>query len=306
MLRLTAVFLLFGLSALAQGTVGTLRCSINNGLDVHASRDPGSSVVARIQCGSPILLVDDRFGSAHIRTEDGKDGYIIGLNLGQWSIEPEKTAAPVQAQPQVAVTPAARTQVPRGTVTPNFPRVEVFGGFSFLRPNIPSDILGGSDGIAASNAGEFILGNVIGWGASGTVYLTRSFGLTGDASGHYRRLGTVTFEDISVDADLSLHAFLGGPTFKARLAHVEPFAHALFGIGKASASGTLQEGRTVTREHFSDSAMVMGIGGGLDVPVGKSISLRPIEADYFPYRTSNGSTFTFNNFRWRTGVVFRW
>src|SRR5262245_18630988 len=77
----------------AQGTPGVLRCSLRGGLEIHASRDPGSSVIGRIQCGDPVLIIDQRFGSPHIRTEDGKDGYITSQNLGQWSIQPGTTSA---------------------------------------------------------------------------------------------------------------------------------------------------------------------------------------------------------------------
>jgi hypothetical protein len=89
------IVLLFtlGITANAQGTPGTLRCNLRGGLEIHASRDPGSSVIGRVQCGDAVLIIDQRFGSPHVRTEDGKDGYITSQNLGQWSIESESTAS---------------------------------------------------------------------------------------------------------------------------------------------------------------------------------------------------------------------
>src|SRR5262249_51701143 len=74
------IVLLFisAISANAQGTPGALRCNLRGGLGIHSSRDPGSFVIGRVQCGDPVLIIDQRFGSPHIRTEDGKDGYIIG------------------------------------------------------------------------------------------------------------------------------------------------------------------------------------------------------------------------------------
>src|SRR5262245_14739080 len=95
------------ISANAQGTPGVLRCSSNVGVNLNTSRAPDSPIIARIKCGDPVLMIDQRFGSPHLRTEDGKEGYIIGLNLGQWSFEPEASpvAAPAQnatATPSVA------------------------------------------------------------------------------------------------------------------------------------------------------------------------------------------------------------
>src|SRR5215831_12261911 len=89
------IVLLFTLniSANAQGTPGTLNCTLRGGLEIHASRDPGSSLIGRVQCGDAVLIIDQRFGSPHIRTEDGKDGYITSQNLGQWSIQPEPKSA---------------------------------------------------------------------------------------------------------------------------------------------------------------------------------------------------------------------
>src|SRR5262249_62209234 len=95
------IVLLFTLniSANAQGTPGTLRCTLRGGLEIHASRDPGSSVIGRVQCGDAVLIIDQRFGSPHIRTEDGKVGYITSQNLGQWTVEPESTAAASSSSP---------------------------------------------------------------------------------------------------------------------------------------------------------------------------------------------------------------
>src|SRR5436309_2413683 len=81
-------------SAMAQGTPGTLRCNsdISAGLAIHESRQPESPIIARLRCGDAALVIDTRFGSAHVRNEAGKDGYIIDLNFGQWTIEEAENA----------------------------------------------------------------------------------------------------------------------------------------------------------------------------------------------------------------------
>ena len=83
---LAVLIFTLNIAANGQGTPGTLRCNLRGGLEIHASRDPGSSLIGRVQCGDAVLIIDQRFGSPHIRTEDGKDGYITSQNLGQWSL----------------------------------------------------------------------------------------------------------------------------------------------------------------------------------------------------------------------------
>jgi hypothetical protein len=50
----------------------------------------------------------------------------------------------------------------------------------------------------------------------------------------------------------------------------------------------------------------MAFGGGLDIPVNKTISIRPAEFDYFLTRFDNPFTGTANqqNFRYSAGIVF--
>jgi len=105
---LLIVFLFISsISANAQGTPGILHCSSNVGVNLNASRAPDSPIIARIKCGDTILMIDQRFGSPHVRTEDGKEGYIIGLNLGQWSFEPEASPVGASAQNTTATANAA-------------------------------------------------------------------------------------------------------------------------------------------------------------------------------------------------------
>jgi hypothetical protein len=92
-------------SAFGQGRSGILRCTSEGSLDVHATRESSSPIVTKIKCGDPILLIEQQFGSSHVRSEDGKDGYILGMNFGQWGIEPEATT-PAAGPPSMAPTPA--------------------------------------------------------------------------------------------------------------------------------------------------------------------------------------------------------
>lgn len=187
----------------------------------------------------------------------------------------------------------------------DFPRIEVFGGYSILRPNIPSDLGGsGSEGVAVERVGEFLLGNMLGWGAGVTVNLNRTLGITADFSGHYRSLD-VTVEDTHVDANGKLYTFLFGPKVTFGGETWKPSVHALFGIGRATASFTADFDGDSESGDFKKNGFAAAVGGGLDAVVHPNVAVRVIELDYFPVRNGDGKTLTFNNVRWQSGVVIR-
>jgi len=97
-------------SASSQGTRGILRCAFSGKLSLHATIQPGSPVVAEIPCDDPVFLIDLRLGSTHVRTQEGKDGFILGHNLGQWSIQTDL--------PERATAAVARSSWPSSTTTP--------------------------------------------------------------------------------------------------------------------------------------------------------------------------------------------
>ena len=181
------------------------------------------------------------------------------------------------------------------------PRVEVFGGYSLLSPNIPADLGGGgADGEAAAEIAEFALGNVLGWHAGVTVNLNKTFGITADFSGFYKSLD-VAFEGDRVDASADLHTFLFGPKITMRNERVSPFVHTLFGFGKVGASAQVNGDSA----EFDETGFAASIGGGVDVLAHPNFAVRAIEFHYFPFRNVNGEVFTFHNVRWSSGVVFR-
>lgn len=303
-----SIAFLLAVSAYAQGTPGVLRCVFNGGLDVHATRETGSPVVARIACGSPILLIDQRFGSPHVRTEDGKDGYILGLNIGQWSVEPETGAVSAQPAPTVAQPVRQINAAPSAQVGGlDFPRIEAYVGYSFIRPDLPNFTGDRETDDAIQDAGRFILGNVLGWGGSFTVNVTRVFGITGDFSEHRKSLES-SFEGTSGKASANIRTFMGGATFKQRGDRVQPFGHVLAGLGRLGASLRLTETdsrnrTTTTTDKVHENGFAMIAGGGVDITVNDYVSVRAIEFDYFPYRTSGG-IFTLHNLEWKSGIVF--
>jgi Outer membrane protein beta-barrel domain len=178
----------------------------------------------------------------------------------------------------------------------DFPRVELFGGFSLLHPSVPGNLgKGTSQSQFIQSTGESVLGNVPGWGASATVNFSRMFGVTADFGGNYKNADMI--QGVTVNASGNLHTFLFGPTVTMRNKRVSPFAHALFGVGRVSASA---EGSRFT---YSETGFAASIGGGVDIALHRHIALRAVEADYFPYRHADGNASMFNNIRWRSGIV---
>jgi hypothetical protein len=96
-------------SAMAQGTPAALKCMFKGGLDLHASPDASSRIVSKVQCGSPVFIIDKSHYAPRVRTSDGTEGYFIGLNFGQWWVEPETTtySNPDNVTYTIKIDPAA-------------------------------------------------------------------------------------------------------------------------------------------------------------------------------------------------------
>lgn len=182
----------------------------------------------------------------------------------------------------------------------DFSRVEVFGGYSYLRADLSDDDF-------------FITGeteNLHGFHAQVAGNLNRFFGIAGDVSGHYKSLDTRDFGGIPEvrlrSAKASLYTFLGGPQVKARNERATLFAHALFGAARARATVVVEDvipgnnfGGTFTD---SETKFAFALGGGVDVNVSDRIAIRAVQADYL--RTRFGEQ-TQNNLRLSVGVVFK-
>jgi hypothetical protein len=160
-----------------------------------------------------------------------------------------------------------------------YPRAEVFGGYSYFRAN--------PDG-----------SNLNGWDASVAINLTNWFGVEGDFSGHYGSPEVFGFNIPFVD--INSYTFMAGPKLAYRSGLVTPFAHFLIGAARASTGAF---GVSV-----SDSALATVVGGGIDINLNRSIAIRAIQADYLMTRFPT-DTFSFNdrqdNFRFSAGLVVK-
>jgi Peptidase family M48/Domain of unknown function (DUF5666) len=106
--------------AYSQGTPALLRCAFNGGLDVYAHPEPSSAIIARVKCGDRLVLIEVS-SSPHVRTQDGKDGFILSHNLGQWSIVPEASPSSTAVDTARPTTSSTAATTPNQTSSPNFP-----------------------------------------------------------------------------------------------------------------------------------------------------------------------------------------
>ncbi|MGI8655593.1 MAG: outer membrane protein [Pyrinomonadaceae bacterium] len=175
----------------------------------------------------------------------------------------------------------------------DYPKVEVFGGYSYLRADIQPR--GGDFG-----GGE----NLNGFHAQISGNIKRNFSIAGDISGHYKSFAPDAIDpDISItNARASLYNFLAGPQIKARRGRVTPFAEALFGVARARVSATINDLDAVTSFSDSETKFAYALGGGLDINVSERIAIRAIHADYLRTRFGDERQ---NNLRLSFGIVFK-
>jgi hypothetical protein len=128
---LVVTYLLANNPVYSQGTPAVLHCSLNGHLDVHSRSERSSPVIAKVKCGDRLFVIEQRFRYPYVRTEGGKDGFILSPNRGQWSIDPEagppkdSVATPVGTtgrtgkQSLIGPNSAAKSEESAGTRTVN-------------------------------------------------------------------------------------------------------------------------------------------------------------------------------------------
>ena len=193
----------------------------------------------------------------------------------------------------------------------DYAKVEVPLDYSYVRFNPEnSNIVGGL--------------SLNGGGGGVTVYVNHWLGITGEFQG-YGTAGTRTFTfpatanspcpaGCTVKASGDLFTYNVGPILKYRSEHFEPFVETLFGGAHSNTFQNLQHnlcvnpGTCLSSANPSNNAWDFIIGGGLDIPLSKSIAIRPAQFDFLLTRFD--SIFTHSNqnqsnFRYNAGVVFR-
>ncbi len=168
------------------------------------------------------------------------------------------------------------------------PRVEAFGGISFLH----------IDTMGLNNQG--LKANYAGWDTEFQVNVNKVLGLTADFGGNYGRLLPDT-------PTKHIYTYAFGPTFSFRGEHAVVFAHTLFGANTTNIITAQGIGSTA-----SDTAFAMAFGGGLDVKLSRVLALRLGQLDWLYTRHDlslvrvNGLQLKDhqNNIRYAGGIVF--
>ena len=151
------------------------------------------------------------------------------------------------------------------------PQADVFLGYSFLRANQAQNIPAFT---ANGGVGTF------GWN------FTQHIGLEAELGGYHN--GNVNNHQF----DTTTFSYLFGPRFSlGRSRVIDPYVHALFGgmnahtsiccVAPTTGTGQTSGGNRVAKDQNN---FAMAFGGGLDIKLGKSLVLRPIQLDYFMTR----------------------
>lgn len=186
-----------------------------------------------------------------------------------------------------------------------FPRYEVGGNYSYVR-YVPS----------ASQTNNHSLN---GGGGTAVVNLNSYLGIKMDLQGYGSMTSnflippSVNFPNgANGSVSGNLFTYLFGPQIKFRTPKVQPYAHVLLGGAHSNVYGnafsTICQ-PTASACSFvgspSSNAFAMAVGGGVDIPITKLVSIRPGEVDYlltdFSNRFTNSNQ---NNFRYLGGVTF--
>ena len=185
------------------------------------------------------------------------------------------------------------------------PKADLFLGYSFLRYNsaqtIPAFTANGGVGTFAWNFNDNI-------------------GVEAELGGYHN--GNVN----NYHFDSTSFSYLFGPRFSyGRSKRFDPYVHTLFGGQNFSTSISQQSLLVVNplttsklkdgRYQTATNTWAMAIGGGLDIKISKSMTLRPVQVDYYltrfeapdvtqPIGTTNPRARNQNDIRFAAGIVF--
>jgi hypothetical protein len=204
-----------------------------------------------------------------------------------------------------------------------YPRAEVFGGYSYLHMDTQKVTGSSLDQLCNTvTVGNCLLRFQVhpgfhGWDAAGQFNLNPWLGLKADFSGHYGKLVTAEFTSASVLGPAFLnfstpkqsnYDFLFGPVVSYRKHSYTPFVHALFGDEHVSFGNfQISSGLPIptplpsiqSRDYFA-----FVLGGGVDIRVARHFLVRAGEFDYQFVKQSGNSGGHRNDLRISTGVVF--
>jgi hypothetical protein len=171
-------------------------------------------------------------------------------------------------------------------------KVEVSANYSYMRFN-------------PQNSNIISSFSLNGGGGAFSYFFTDMIGIKAEFEGYGSTTRTLVATGTNVQANLFTYNV--GPVIKYRQGKFQPFGEVLFGGAHSNAYVNLCNASGGCIGSPSNNAFDFIIGGGLDIPVTKSISIRPAEVDFVLTRFGNNFTGGNNNqsnFRYQAGVVF--
>jgi opacity protein-like surface antigen len=185
--------------------------------------------------------------------------------------------------------------------------VLLFGSAAFAQSDTKAEVSVNYSYMRFNPQNNNIIGSfsLNGGGGAFAYFLTDLIGIKAEFEGYGSTTRTLVATGTNVQANLFTYNV--GPVIKYRHGKVQPFAEALFGGAHSNAYVNLCNASGACISSPSNNAFDFLIGGGVDIPVTKNISIRPAEVDYVLTRFGNNFTFGNNNqsnFRYQGGVVF--
>jgi opacity protein-like surface antigen len=189
-----------------------------------------------------------------------------------------------------------------------YPKVEIFAGYSALGEAGSRGISFGADRRAAGNYSA-----ESGLETSIIRNFSKRFGIKGDFSAHFNNesgaiaitLCTPGCTTVTQESQLKtrVYNFLAGPEFKARNStRFTPFAHVLGGVAHTSATFTTPGPTFNLLLKKSDNSFAMALGGGIDIRASKRVSFRGM-MDYNPVFVHDSTSGTRDFVRVSLGVL---
>jgi len=156
-------------------------------------------------------------------------------------------------------------------------------------------------------------------GGGGLVYnFDQYFGIKMDLQGYgsttrtatdfliVNPLSNTTVSSATFQANLFTYMF--GPQIRVPMHTFKPFAELLFGGAHSNTYSNLYKASGACCVAPNNNAFAMAVGGGFDIRVNKTISIRPFQMDYLLTRFGTsfipGGYHNQNNFRYLAGVNF--
>ena len=178
-----------------------------------------------------------------------------------------------------------------GLFAQNAPKLELFGGYSYL-------------GLTEQSRALLKAASLSGWNASVKLNVTPRIGLLADFGGNYGERELTPFTLTSVTVPLHQHTYLFGP--EVRLLRHDRFnvnVRALMGVAHTNGLPP-----SVSRFTFSsaNSNFAASFGGSVDYRITDRLSYRIIQPELLLTRSGSMATNNWNqhNFRLSTGIVF--